>query len=927
MTDTRTLYLIDGSGYIFRAFHALPMLTRPDGVPVNAVLGFTNMMTKLIADVGAGRLLVVFDAGRHSFRSEIYPEYKAHRPDPPPELIPQFALIREATAAFNLPMVELPGFEADDLIASYAVAARQRGDKVVIVSSDKDLMQLIADGITMHDPMKNRAIGPDEVREKFGVGPEQVVDVQALCGDSVDNVPGVRGIGVKTAAELINTYGSLEGLLSRLDEIRQPKRRETLQANAELARISRQLVELKRDVPLPVPLDDLGKRAVDDGVLRGFLTTNNFRSTMTRLEQTGLLSKGGAAPVAKPAPTAAPAATPPAEQNYVLIQDLPTLQDWVAKATTQGLVAVDTETTGLDAMTAGLVGISLALAPGEACYIPLAHVAPGQMAGGLDLGGESPPLQIPINDALKALTPLLTDDSVLKVLHNAKYDLHIFANHGIAVAPVDDTMLLSYVLDGARNGHGMDELADLHLGHTTIKYEAVAGKGKDHIGFARVALDKALAYAAEDADITLRLHRHFKPRLLSERMVSVYEDLDRPLVPVLVAMEREGIKVDRAELNRLSADFAARLAVLETEIHGLAGESFNVASPKQLGVVLFDKMGLPGGKKGKNGDFSTASDVLEPLAEAGHALPAKVLEYRQIAKLKSTYADALVEQINPTTGRVHTSFSQAITTTGRLSSNDPNLQNIPVRNAEGRKIRAAFVAEPGWSLLSVDYSQVELRILAQIADVPALTQAFRDGIDIHALTASEVFGVPLEGLDKETRRKAKAINFGIIYGISPFGLANNIGCSQGEARAFIEAYFARYPGIRAFMEQAKSFAREHGYVRTLFGRRCWMPGIADRNGAKRAFAERQAINAPIQGTAADLMKRAMIRLPSALRDADLKARMLLQVHDELLFEVPDAEIDATAALVRRIMEEAGGDKFSLPLIAEAGHGRSWAEAH
>ncbi len=914
------LYLIDGSGYIFRAFHALPPLNRADGTPVNAVLGFTNMLVRLLGDTGADRIAVIFDAGRTTFRNEIYEPYKANRDEPPPELVPQFALIRDATRAFNVPAIELPGFEADDLIASYAEAAVAEGEDVIIVSSDKDLMQLINPNVTMLDPMKNRKIGPDEVIEKFGVPPDKVVDVQALCGDSVDNVPGIRGIGVKTAAELINTYGSLDALLDRAAEIKQPKRRESIIEGAEMARISRELVRLKADVPLPAPLSSFEKRQPDPATLHAFLTEQGFRSLAQRL--------AGTPPSSPTADTAsAPRMTPSApEQRYELVQEMEQLDRWIARASKAGLVAVDTETTSLDTMTAELVGISLALAEGDACYIPLGHIAPNAASTTeLNFDAAPPPKQIKLSDALARLKPLLADEAVLKIGHNIKYDTEVFSRYDVAVTPVDDTMLLSFVLEGGIHGHGMDELAELYLGHETIKYKDVAGSGKTHVGFARVPLDKALDYAAEDADITFRLHQVLKPRLLTERMVTLYETIERPLIPVLAAMEREGVKVDRDQLRRLSADFAQRMAALEDEIHRLAGRSFNVGSPKQLGVVLFEEQGLAGGKRGKSGDYSTHSDVLEPLAAAGNELAARVLDWRQISKLKSTYADALVEQINADTGRVHTSFMMAGASTGRLASTDPNLQNIPIRTEEGRKIRAAFIAEPGAKLLSIDYSQIELRILAEIADIAALKEAFRDGVDIHALTASQVFNVPLDQMDKETRRKAKAINFGIIYGISGFGLGQQLGVGAGVAAEFIKAYFARYPGIRAYMDGAKEFAREHGYARTLFGRKCHVPGIADKNPARRAFAERQAINAPIQGSAADIIKRAMLRIPAALVDAGLAARMLLQVHDELLFEVPEAECEKTASVVRVVMEGAAG--LSLPLVADAGWGDNWDQAH
>ena len=934
------LYLIDGSGYIFRAFHALPPMTRPDGTPVNAVYGFTNMLIKLLADTDAAGIAVIFDAGRKTFRNDIYPEYKAHRPPPPEDLIPQFALIREATRAFNVPCIELDQYEADDLIASYARLARQAGLEVTIVSSDKDLMQLVGPGVGMLDPVKNRRIGPDEVHERFGVAPDKVVEVQALAGDSTDNVPGVPGIGVKTAAQLIAEYGDLETLLARAGDIKQPKRRENLLQFADQARISRQLVELRADVPLEVPLDQLRPGTPDPDTLHAFLEQNGFRSVIARMGDSLAAAKGGSpkAETGVQKTSAGAARSDPASDHpplsssgdgYELVQELGVLEAWVEAAFEQGTVAVDTETTSLNALQADLVGVSLAITPGKACYIPLGHRGPAG-DGGLDLeGAAAAPKQIPLKKALAALKPLLEHPGVLKIGQNLKYDCLVLGRHGIEVAPFDDTMLLSYVLDGGRHGHGMDELASLHLGHDTIKFSEVAGIGRSKVTFDQVPLDKACAYAAEDADVTLRLHGVLKPRLVAERLTTVYETLERPLVPVLLAMERTGIKVDRTVLHRLSNDFATRIADLETQIHRLAGRPFTIGSPKQLGEILFDEMSLNGGKRGKSGAYATGADVLEALAAQGHDLPARVLDWRQLTKLKSTYTDTLQEQIDPATGRVHTSFSQAIASTGRLASSDPNLQNIPIRTEEGRKIRHAFIADEGHRLLSVDYSQIELRLAAEMADVPALRQAFLDGQDIHAITAAQVFGVPVEGMDPMIRRKAKAINFGILYGISAFGLANNLSIGQGEAKAYIDAYFKRYPEIRAYMTRIVDSARKHGFVETLFGRRIHIATIADKNPARRNFGERSAINAPIQGTAADIIKRAMIRIGPALTKAGLKARLLLQVHDELLFEVTNAEIDETAALVKQIMEGAchPAVKLSIPLTADIGIGDNWATAH
>ena len=904
------IVLIDGSGFIFRAFHGLPPLTRPDGTPVNAVLGFTNMLWKILRDSKASYFAVIFDTARKTFRSDIYPEYKAHRPPPPDELIPQFDLVRDATRAFNVPSLEMRGYEADDLIATYTRRACEAGMRVTIVSSDKDLMQLVEDPqVVLLDHFKNREIGSDGVREKFGVGPDKVIDVQSLAGDSSDNVPGVPGIGVKTAAELINKYGDLDTLLARAEEIKQPKRRQNLLDFADQARISRQLVTLDQDVPDLEPLENLGRRDVEPDVLMAFLKEQGFTAAMARIgSQLGMES---GTTKNKPAP--------PTESDYSLVQSIDALETWIARAGEAGTVAFDTETTSLDAGRADLVGFSLSIRAGEACYVPLAHRAPDLLADANTM------TQIPMADALAALKPLLEDPAVLKIGQNIKYDMRIIARYGLAIAPIDDSMLLSYVLDGGLHGHGMDELSKLHLDHVPIPFKEVAGTGKNQITFDQVPLANACDYAAEDADITLRLHQLLKPRLVQEHMVTLYERLERPLAPVLARMEGAGIKVERAALARLSEDFAQRIAALEEEIHRLAGQPFSIGSPKQLGEILFDEMSLGGGKKGKSGAYGTGADVLDGLVAQGHYFPARVLDWRQLSKLKSTYTDALLEHINPDTGRVHTSYSMTGASTGRLSSNDPNLQNIPVRTEEGRNIRRAFVAEKGHLLLSADYSQIELRILAHIAGVDTLKQAFQEDVDIHALTASQVFGVPLEGMDPMVRRSAKAINFGIIYGISPFGLARQLGVAQGEAKAYIEAYFERYPGIKDYMERTKKEAHEAGYVTTLFGRRCHLPGINEKNPAHRGFSERAAINAPIQGTAADIIKRAMIVMEEALTDAGLKVRMLLQVHDELIFEVPNDEIEATAEVVQRVM--SGAAHLDVPLTVDTGSADNWAEAH
>ncbi len=915
------LILIDGSGFIFRAFHALPMMNRPDGTPVNAVFGFTNMLTRMIKEHVGTHLAVIFDAGRLTFRNRLYDKYKAQRPEPPEELRPQFALVRKATEAFGVPAIELADWEADDLIASYARAVVEQGGKATIISSDKDLMQLIRPGVDMMDPLKMRPIGEAEVFEKFGVAPGKLIEVQALMGDSVDNVPGVPGIGPKTAALLIQEFGDLESVLAAAPSMKPSKRRDVLIAHAEDARISRQLVILRDDAPLPLPVDQLGVREPDRATLIAFLMEQGFRSTVQRLGLEDDAAKAapaappqglqgqlfGAEPAAPVKPTNGAAYGP-----YDCVTTLESLNAWIEEATTAGIVAVDTETTGLDAMIAEVVGFSLATAPGRSCYVPLRHTNAGP--------------QIPVADAIAALAKLLHDVAVLKVFQNAKYDLMVLGHAGIAdIAPIDDTMLISYSMEAGAHGHGMDELSQLHLGHTPISYDSVTGTGKGRLPFAHVPLDRATAYAAEDTDVTLRLWLALKPALRTAKSLALYEQTERRLIPVLLAMEQAGVKVDKADLQAMSLDFAARMAVMETEAHAIAGEAFNLGSPKQLGEILFDRMKLPGGKRMKTGAWGTDASVLQDLVDQGHELPAKIMEWRQLSKLKSTYADALVEQINPATGRVHTSFAMAITSTGRLSSTDPNLQNIPIRTEEGSRIRRTFIAEPGHVLISADYSQIELRLLAHMADIPALKASFANGEDIHARTASEVFGVPMEGMDSMTRRRAKAINFGIIYGISAFGLARQLSIAPGEAKHYIDAYFARYPQIRSFMDRTVAEAKAHGYVLTPLGRRCWVAGIADKNPARRGYAERQAINAPLQGGAADIIKRAMVKLPVALAEAGLHARMLLQVHDELLFEAPEAEAQTLATLVKAMMESAA--TLSVPLVVETGIGKSWAEAH
>ncbi len=932
-TDRNELILIDGSGYIFRAYYAMAYsgksggITNPHGVPVGAVYGFSNMLLKLLKDHTGARVAVIFDAARKNFRYDLYDQYKANRSETPEDLIPQFPLVREATAAFGLPGLELDGYEADDLIATYARQASAKGEKVIIISSDKDLMQIVDDNIVMLDPMKDKIIDRDGVFEKFGVGPEKVIDVQSLIGDSSDNVPGVPGIGPKTAAQLIEEFGTLENLLEKVSEIKQDKRRQSLIDHADMARLSKRLVTLVDTVPVPVALEQIKVYQSTPAPLIEFFQHHGFKSLLKRMGEEvaadTVSAPTAAAPLVVEKPPIKPKGLPPITQNqYTLIQDMPTLQEWIAKAYQTGFLAIDTETTNLTPMSADLCGISLCAEIGKAAYVPVGH-----SNGITDLlgGGGDDIKQIPLQEALSALKPLLEDPAVLKVGHNIKYDWQMFAKHGVFMTPCDDTMLLSYTLDGTSNSNGMNDLARRLLDHETIKYDDVTGKGKSRVTFDQVPLDKALDYAAEDADVTARFHHLLKPRLAHESMAQVYEDIERPMIRVIAEMEMAGIKVDRLILSHMSNDFGKKLIELEADIHKLAGTQFNVGSPKQIGEILFDQMGLQGGAKTKTGQWSTDVDVLEKLAAQGHEIVRKILDWRGLSKLKSTYTDALQEQINPKTGRVHTSFSMAGTSTGRMASSDPNLQNIPIRTEEGRKIREAFIAEDGHVLLSVDYSQVELRLAAEMANVAALKQAFRDGVDIHTLTASQVFGVPLNEVTPEIRRQAKAVNFGIIYGISGWGLAQQLGCDPKDANDFIKRYLNTFSEIRDYMDRTKEEARTHGYVRTLLGRKCYIPNINAANAGWRAGAERQAINAPLQGTAADIMKRAMAKIPPALAKENLKARMLLQVHDELIFEVPEAELEQTTALVKSIMENVV--KLDVPLVAEAGHGKSWGSAH
>ena len=913
------LYLIDGSGFIFRAFHALPPLTRADGTPVNAVLGFVHMLMRLLENTDVDHLAVVFDSGRRNFRHDIYPDYKAHRPPAPEELIPQFPLIREACQAFNVATVEAQGFEADDLIASYAACATQQGARVTVVSSDKDLMQLINDQVDMMDPMKNKIIGIPEVQEKFGVGPDRVIDVQALAGDSSDNVPGVPGIGPKTAAQLITEFDTLENLLNNLDRIPQAKRRETLETHQDKARISYRLVHLSRDVSLPLPLEAFKRKAPERETLNQFLTDQSFQSLLSKIGRLKTLDSFSSA-VAAPLPKAAKV-----KGSYTLVQTADDLKKWIDKAHVAGIVAFDCETNSLDPLKADLVGFSLCPKVGQACYVPLAHKAAPALTLFDDPTDDSTVgPQIPFQEALDLLKPLLCDPSVLKVGHNLKYDALVLDKYDLNIFPLDDTIVISYSLDGSQHGHSMDDLAKLHLNHETIKYKDITGVGRKQITFDYVDLPQACAYAAEDAEITLKLYQLFKARLTPEQTTVIYETLDRPMVSVLKDMERTGITVDVQALRTLSQDFSQRLSELEKDIHHLAGHPFNIGSPKQLGDVMYLELGLEGGKKNKSGAFATGADILEELAAKGHEFPEKVLAWRQLAKLKSTYTDALMEQINPKTGRVHTTYALTITSTGRLASSNPNLQNIPIRSEEGRKIRAAFVAKEGHKLLSLDYSQIELRLMAHMAKVPALLDAFKAGLDIHTATAAQVFNLALEDVNSEHRRRAKTINFGIIYGMSSFGLARQLKVPSGEASYFIKAYHERYPGIQAFMDQQKLMAHEKGYVKTLFGRKCYVPTINDRNPILRNAAERQAINAPFQGTAADIIKKAMVILYEALNAGGYRSKMLLQVHDELIIECPDQELAAVQALATKIMSQAA--YLDVPLLVDAGIGQSWAEA-
>ncbi len=921
----KDVFLVDGSGYIFRAYFALPQnLTNPAGQPVGAVLGFCNMLNKLLADMDADYIAVIFDAAKDNFRNKIYSEYKAHRPPAPEDLVPQFPLFRTASEAFGVPALEVEGYEADDLIATYAKQAQEQGMSVTIIGSDKDLMQLVNDDVKLYDPIKQKYIDAQAVQDKFGVLPEKMIDLQALAGDSVDNVPGVPSIGPKTAAQLLEEFGDLETLLERAEEIKQPKRRQVIQENAENARISKELVRLATDAPVPLDLNDLDAHDKDRPNLKAFLEEQGFKTLLARLGHDTSDIPSGTTKTESSGVTTANANWPKISENsYILVQDEDTLKEAINAAYTSGQLCFDTETTNLTPRAAKMVGIALSAEIGKAYYLPLQHQNAEQ-----DLLGDPQKdiQQLPLEHALSLLKPVLEDDAVIKIAHNAKYDLQILAAHDIHVNPVDDTMLMSYVLDGSSHSHGMDALSELFLDHKTIKYEEVAGKGKKQVTFDYVPLDQALDYAAEDAEITLRLYQMLKPRIPIEKMASVYQDIERPLAPVIAGMENEGIKVDPLLLKQFSDDFGSQLQVLEKEIHNIAGQEFNVASPKQLGQILFDNMGLQGGKKTKTGDWSTDVKTLEKLADDGTEIAKKILDWRQLAKLKSTYTDALQESMLNETGRVHTSFSMVGTSTGRLASSDPNLQNIPIRTENGRKIREAFIAKDGYTLLAIDYSQIELRLAAEMAGIKALQEAFQKDEDIHALTASQVFDVPMNEMTSEIRRRAKAINFGIIYGISGWGLAKQLGIEASEANQFIRAYMARFPELNEFMERIKEEARENGYVSTLYGRKCFVPGINDKNPMRRQGAERQAINAPLQGTAADIIKRAMIKLWRLQMNGELgDTKMLLQVHDELIFEVPEDEVEERAKQIQHVMENV--TKLDTPLKTEAGWGNSWAKAH
>lgn len=912
----KKLLLVDGSGYIFRAFYALPPMTNSKGTPVGAVFGFTKMLMRLLRDCRADYFAVVFDASRKNFRNDIYPAYKGTRKETPEDLIPQFSLIRDAVKVFNVPSIELEGYEADDLIASYAKKALNLGIEVTVVSSDKDMMQLVSKGVILYDPMKQKRIGDKEIKEKFGVTSEQVLDVMSLVGDVSDNVPGVTGIGPKTASELILEYGTLENLLLHKDSIKQKKRKEALVAEEERAILSKRLIMLAEDAPLPLSLEALAVKEPECLKIKEFIDQQGFKSLRSIIED-WCDKRKEAIPLVS------------VSKEYELVDDIDKLRLWINRAYESKVVSVDTETTGLNPFRCKLVGISLAVSAGKACYIPIRHIG-SSIQKDLFGGTESIKLkQLSVEEVMKEIVPLFADKRVLKVGHNLKFDMHVFAQElgkDLEIAPIDDSMVMSYVLNGSRHGHGMDELAKEYLDYETIKYSEVCGTGKNKITFDRVDLDRALEYAAEDADITLRLFKLFRKRLVEEKLYSIYEEIDLPLISILFSMEERGICVDTIELKKLSIDFTRRMSILANSIYKEAGEEFNINSPMQLGKILFEKQGLSGGVKSSvSGAWVTDAEVLDRLSNQGVELAKLILEYRQLSKLKSTYSDALLDQVNSKTSRVHTTFSQTVTSTGRLSSNDPNLQNIPIRTEEGRNIRRAFIADRGKLLISADYSQVELRLMAAIGDVKGLKEAFEEGIDIHASTASQVFGVSLKDMDPMLRRRAKAINFGIIYGISAFGLSRQLEISRTEASSYIESYFSKYPEIKDYMERTIEEARQQGYVTTIFGRRCYVEGIMDKNPSKRGFAERAAINAPIQGSAADILKKAMQEVSKELTALGYKDSLLLQVHDELILEVAKEKAEEISRIVKGIMERTVS--LSVPLIAEAGIGENWATAH
>ena len=917
---SQRLILVDGSGYIFRAFYALPPMSREDGTPVNAVFGFTSMLLKLSEDMEGENILVVFDAARTTFRNAIYKEYKANRSEPPEELVPQFDLIKKATTAIGLKSLEVENYEADDIIATYVKIAKKENIETLVISSDKDLMQLIQDGVSLYDPMKNIKIGPEAVLEKFGVSPDKVIDVQALAGDSSDNVPGVPGIGVKTASQLINEYGSLEKLLDNASSIKQEKRRESLLNNAELAIVSKKLVSLFSDVPIPYKISDLKWTPRNDDNLLAFLKENNFKRLENRYfdpEQ-----EGNSQPESKNI-----------EQNYNLITKLSDLQNLIDECIKCGVIAVDTETDSINAVQANLVGVSISTKPGTAYYIPLRHIensVPLLIDEKLDQKDKIE--QINFDSAINLLKKILQDPSIIKVGHNIKFDMLVFSqkrNGSINLYPVHDTMCMSYVNDANRYSHKLDSLAKDFFDHETIKYDDVCGRGAKQVTFDKIHPNDVLNYAAEDADFCLRIFLDLKEELFISKLNSVYERIERPLINVIANMEKEGILIDKSKLNALSIEFQDKLTLIQKKIYELCGEEFNIASPKQLGEILFEKLNLPQDKKSKTGNYSTSISVLEGLSTKGFEIADLIIEWRTLSKLKSTYTDALQESINKQTKRVHTSYSMASASTGRLASTNPNLQNIPIRTSDGRRIREAFIAKDGYKLVSADYSQIELRLMAHAANETEMIKAFNENVDIHAQTASKVFGIPIEDLDSETRRSAKAINFGIIYGISSFGLSKQLSCSQSEAKNFIESYFDQFPKIKSYMDAMIENAKMKGYVETFFGRRIPIKGINSKNFQERSFAERQSINAPIQGSAADIIKRAMIKIHNVFQEKNIESKMLLQVHDELVFECPKDEINTVSNLIKKEMEQANLPLFPLniPIVVDFGEADNWSEAH